>query len=172
MFVVKIGICLGIVVICSILGMKKSKKYEIREHMLQDFITTFQSLENDIKYMLTSLPDAIEKVRHNLNTSIKDNLGAISVAMISSENLEGMNKKINEEINLIYELNSYDKEIIYQGLSNLGKADSETQIGIIKASITNLSNQLNEAIEQKNKNFKLYRTLGTAIGLMIAIVFI
>jgi len=172
MFVVKFGICIGIVVICSILGMKKSKKYEIREHMIQDFITTFKSLENDIKYMLTSLPDALEKVRHNLNTNIKDTLGAISVAMISSESMNEMNKKINKEINLIHELNSYDKEIIYQGLSSLGKADSETQIGILESSIVNLSNQLNEATEERTKNFKLYRTLGTAIGLMIAIVFI
>ena len=172
MFVVKFGICIGIVVICSILGMKKSKKYEIREHMLKDFITTFRSLENDIKYMLTSLPDALEKVRHNLNTNIKDTLGAISVAMMSSESADDMNKKINEEINSVYELNSYDKEIIYQGLVNLGKSDSETQIGILEASIVNLSSRLSEATEEKTKNFKLYRTLGTAIGLMIAIVFI
>lgn len=172
MFVVKFGICIGIVTICSMLGIKKSKKYEVREHMIQDFITTFRSLENDIKYMLTSLPDALEKVRHNLNTSIKDTLGAISVAMLSYESIDDMNKKINEEINLVYELNSYDKEIIYQGLASLGKADSETQVGIIKSSIVNLSNRLNEATEERAKNFKLYRTLGTAIGLMIAIVFI
>ena len=172
MLVVKLGICIAIVAICSILGIKKSKKYEIREHMLQDVITTFQFLENDIKYMLTSLPDALDKVRHGLNTGIKDTLGAISVAMISQCNTDDMNKKINEEINSIYELNSYDKEIIYQGLSSLGKSDYETQICIIKGSIERLNNQLNEANEEKIKNFKLYRTLGTAIGLMIAIVFI
>lgn len=172
MLVVKFGICIGIVVICTILGIKKSKKYEIREHMIQDFITTFKSLENDIKYMLTSLPDAIENVRHGLNTSIKDTLGAVAVAMMSSYNTEEMNKKINNEINNVYELNSYDKEIIYQGLTNLGKSNSDTQIAIINATVINLSNRLSEATEEKAKNFKLYRTLGTAIGLMIAIVFI
>ena len=172
MLVVKLGICMGIVAICTILGIKKSKKYEIREHMLQDFVTTFKSLENDIKYMLTSLPDAIENVRHGLNTSIKDTLGAISVAMMGSGNSEEMNKKINSEINSVYELNSYDKEIIYQGLINLGKSDSGTQIAIINSTIVNLNNRLDDAREEKTKNFKLYRTLGTAIGLMIAIVFI
>ena len=172
MFVVKFGICIGIVVACTILGIKKSKKYEIREHMLNDFINTFESIENDIKYMLISLPDAIEKVRHTLNTDIKDALGAISVAMMSNTDIETMNKKINEEINSIYELNAYDKEIIYHGLSSLGKSDTESQIGIIRSSIVNLSNQLSEANMEKAKNYKLYRTLGTAIGLMIAIVFI
>lgn len=172
MLVVKFGICIGIVVICTILGIKKSKRYEIREHMLQDFVTTFKSLENDIKYMLISLPDAIENVRHGLNTSIKDTLGAISVAMLDSGNSEEMNKKINSEIHSVYELNSYDKEIIYQGLINLGKADSGTQIAIINSTIVNLNSRLAEAREEKTKNFKLYRTLGTAIGLMIAIVFI
>ncbi len=172
MFVVKFGICIGIVIICTLLGIKKSKKYEIRERMITDFITTFKSVENDIKYMLTSLPDALEKVRHTLNTDVKDVLGSISVYMMSEGNIENINKKINEEINGIYELNSYDKEIIYQGLSNLGKADLDSEVNIINNTVVSLSNQLNEASVEKVKNFKLYRTLGTAIGLMIAIVFI
>lgn len=172
MLVVKLGICIAIVLICTILGMKKSKKYETREKVIIDFITTFKSIENDIKYMLISLPDALEKVRHTLNTETKDVLGAISVLMLSNIQTNDMNKKINEEINSINELNSYDKEIIYQGISNLGKADADTQIGIIDNTVINLNNQLSEANSEKLKNCKLYRTLGTAVGLMIAIVFI
>lgn len=172
MLVVKLGICIAIVLICTILGMKKSKKYETREKVIIDFITAFKSIENDIKYMLISLPDALEKVRHTLNTETKDVLGAISVLMLSNIQTNDMNKKINEEINSINELNSYDKEIIYQGISNLGKADADTQIGIIDNTVINLNNQLSEANSEKLKNCKLYRTLGTAVGLMIAIVFI
>lgn len=172
MLVVKLGICIAIVLICTILGMKKSKKYETREKVIIDFITVFKSIENDIKYMLISLPDALEKVRHTLNTDTKDVLGAISVLMLSNIQTNDMNKKINEEINSINELNSYDKEIIYQGISNLGKADADTQIGIIDNTVINLNNQLSEANSEKLKNCKLYRTLGTAVGLMIAIVFI
>lgn len=172
MLVVKLSICVGIVLICTILGMKKSKRYEIREKVIIDFITVFKSIENDIKYMLISLPDALEKVRHTLNTETKDVLGAISVLMLSNIQTNDMNKKINEEINSINELNSYDKEIIYQGISNLGKADADTQIGIIDNTVINLNNQLSEANSEKLKNCKLYRTLGTAVGLMIAIVFI
>ena len=172
MLVVKLGICTAIVLICTILGVKKSKKYETREKVIIDFITTFKSIENDIKYMLISLPDALEKVRHTLNTETKDVLGAISVSMLSNMQTDDMNKRINEEINNINELNSYDKEIIYQGISSLGKADADTQIGIIDNTVINLNNQLSEANLEKDKNYKLYRTLGTAVGLIIAIVFI
>ena len=172
MFVAKFGICIALVVICTILGIKKAKKYEIREHILNDFITTFKSLENDIKYMLISLPDAIEKIRHTLRDDVKDVLGAISVHMLNESDSSNMNKKVMYEIEGIYELTSYDKEIVYQGFSNLGKADVESQVSIIQNTVTNLSRQLGEANEEKNKNFKLYRSLGTAIGLMIAIVFI
>lgn len=35
MFVVKIGIAGAIILVCTILGIKKSKKYEIREHMIR-----------------------------------------------------------------------------------------------------------------------------------------
>ena len=172
MFVAKFSICIALVVICTILGIKKSKKYEIREYILNDYITTFKSLENDIKYMLVSLPDAIEKIRHTLRDDIKDVLGAISIHMLNESDINSMNKKIISEINSMYELTSYDKEIIYQGFSSLGKADVESQISIIQNTVVSLSRQLNEANEEKNKNFKLYRSLGTAIGLMIAIVFI
>lgn len=172
MFVVKFSICVGLVVLCTILGMKRAKKYEIREYVLKDFITTFKSIENDIKYMLVSLPDAIEKIRHTLNTDIKDVLGAISVHMMEGNSQDELNRNINKEINSIYEINNYDKEIIYQGFSNLGKADLESQISIIENTVVNLGSQLNEANEEKNKNYKLYRTLGTAVGLMLAIVFI
>lgn len=171
-FVVKFSICIGLVVICTMLGIKKSKKYEKRESILNDFITTFKSLENDIKYMLISLPDAMEKIRHTLREEVKDVLGAISVHMLGGSNIDDINKKVMNEINGIYELTSYDKEIIYQGFSSLGKADVESQINIIQNTVVSLSRQLGEANEEKNKNFKLYRSLGTAIGLMIAIVFI
>lgn len=172
MFVVKLGICLGIVGICTILGMKKSKKYEMREKKIIDFMTTFKSVENDIKYMLLSLPDALEKIRHTLMTDIKDVLGAIAIDMISNSSEEAINRKINDEINAIYELTPYDKEIIYQGISSLGKADVESQIGIINNTLNNLDMQLIEANNEKVKNAKLYKTLGTAVGIMIAIVFI
>lgn len=172
MFVVKLGICIGIVVICTALGMKKSKKYEMREKMIIEFMTAFKSIGNDIKYMLISLPDALEKARHTMNTNVKDVLGAISVDMISNNSEDDINRRINEDINSIYELSSYDKEIIYQGISSLGKADVESQIGIIDNTISNLDMQLKEANTDKVKNAKLYRTLGTAVGIMIAIVFI
>lgn len=172
MFIVKFGICILIVVICTFLGIKKSKVYEIRERKLSDFITIFKSIENDIKYMLISLPDALEKIRHTLNTDIKDVMGAIAVHMMSEKDITSCNKKISEEIAGIHELNSYDKEIIYQSIISLGKADVDTQISIIENTVTNLSSQLENATLEKNKNFKLYRTLGTAVGLMIAIVFI
>lgn len=172
MFVVKFGICICIVGICTMLGIKKAKKYETRERIISEFITVFKYIENDIKYMLTSLPDALEKVRHTLNTDVKEVLGAISVGMLSESTSENVNKKICEEINNIYEINSYDKEIIYQGFSSLGKSDIDSQISIINNTVVNLLNQLSEASEEKVKNFKLYRTLGTAVGLMLAIVFI
>lgn len=122
--------------------------------------------------MMSSLPDAIERIRQGLNTDLKHTLGAISTDFLSMEESDTLNKRIHENIFSIYELKGYDKEIIYQGLTSLGKGDVESQIGIITNSVNVLSNQLNEATEERMKNQKLYRTLGTAIGLMIAIIFI
>lgn len=174
MFVAKIAICFGIISICTLLGMKKSKKYEIRERMIKEAKTMFSGIKSEIKYMLTCLPDALEKLRQNMDTNLKHVMGAISVDMLSGnyDDEEKINRSIYENVHIVNELTNYDKEIICKGLINLGRGDIETQMGILQGVEALLDSQLSEALEEKNKNVKMYRSLGAAIGLMIAIVFI
>ena len=174
MFVVKLSICFLIIGICVLLGMRKSKKYEIREKMIQEVKTLFNSMKSEMQYMLTCVPDAIEKLRQGMTTNLKYVLGAISVDMLSNtyDNEEKVNKSIYENVHTIEELSNYDKEIVCKGLTSLGKGDIDSQLGIINGTIALLENQLVEAIEDKGKNLKMYKSLGAAVGLMIAIIFI
>lgn len=165
----RIIIAIGIILICTYLGMTKSKKFESREHILREAIMLFKGLETEIKYSLTTLPNAIELVRQNMNTYFKDVLGAIVINMLNGDNSL---YNVTCELDKLIELTSYDKQIISQGLGMLGNSDVDGEIGIISLAITNLESQLQEAIESKKKNSKLYKTIGMATGLMIAIVFI
>lgn len=169
MLMIKLIVAGGIVGVCTILGIFKSKKYETREHILRESILLFSGIENEIKYSLTTLPNAIEMVRHNMKTMLKEVLGAISVNM-----LEGKHEiqDITLELDRLIELTSYDKQIISQGLNMLGASDVEGETGVIRLAISNLESQLMDATENKKKNSKLYKTVGMATGLMIAIVFI
>ena len=169
MLIVKFIVAGAIVATCTMLGISKSKKYESRERILRECIMLFGGIENEIKYSLTTVPNAIEVVRQNMHTYLKDVLGAITTKM-----LEGnvSSQEISLELDKLIELTSYDKQIITQGLSMLGNSDVDGEMGVVKLTISNLETELIDAIEDKKKNSKLYKTIGMASGLMIAIVFI
>ena len=118
---------------------------------------------------LSTLPNAIESIRMNMKTSFKDVLGSISYELLKY-NASG--EKIAEEMASLTELTPYDRQIISNGIFELGKTDIDGQIGIINRTCNILKNQLEEAIDSKKKNSKMYKTIGFAMGLMIAILFI
>ena len=62
---------------------------------------------------------------------------------------------------------------ILKGLSvSLGQIDLDSQIKNIRLVIHTLNSQLEQAKEEKSKNFKLYRNMGMLAGLVLMIVLI
>lgn len=169
MLILKLLIAGLIVGICTAIGIIKSKKYESREYILREAIMLFRGLKSEINYTLTPIPNAIESVRQNMKTSLKDVMGAVSFELLQY-NTKGEN--ITSEIARLQELSPYDIQIISSGIISLGKTDVEGQINVLNMTCETLETQLNDSIEAKKKNSKLYKTVGLATGLMIAIVFI
>lgn len=135
-------------------------------------VTFLGLVENEIKYMLTVLPNAYEVSRQKLSTALKPAIGQIVVDMLSNSSETLIDQSIVKNISEIEGLSNYDKNVICSTLKNLGRSDVEGQVNIIENSITILNNQINEANENKLKNIKLYRTVGAISGLMIAVIFI
>ena len=65
-----------------------------------------------------------------------------------------------------------DTNVLLMLSKMLGQTDVEGQISQIEITETFLEKQIAEAVEEKNKNEKLYRKLGTTIGLAIVIILI
>lgn len=169
MLVLKLLIAIAIVVVCTALGIIKSKRYESREYILREAIMLFEGIRNEIQYTLTPIPNAIESVRQNMITPLKEVMGAVSFELLQY-NISG--EKITNEIAKLGELTPYEIQTISNGIITLGKSDVDGQSGIINITSVTLENQLQDSIEAKKKNSKLYKTVGLATGLMIAIVFI
>jgi len=169
MLVLKLLIALAIVIVCTALGIIKSKRYESREYILREAIMLFEGIKNEIQYTLTPIPNAIETVRLNMITPLKEVMGAVSFELLQ-HNVS--NEKITNEIAALGELTPYDVQTISNGIISLGKTDIDGQIGVINMTSVTLENQLQDSIEAKKKNSKLYKTVGLATGLMIAIVLI
>ena len=169
MLVFKLVVAFFIVAICTLIGINKSKKYESREYILREAIMLFKGLKNEINYTLTPIPNAIESVRQNMKTSLKEVMGAVSFELLQ---YNVSNESVVCEIAKLEELTPYDKQVISSGITSLGKTDVEGQMGSINMTCNTLENLLEDSIEQKKKNSKLYKTVGLATGLMLAIVFI
>ena len=69
-------------------------------------------------------------------------------------------------------LTKEDIHILLMLSKMLGQTDLEGQISQIEITENFLEKQITEAEQEKNKNEKLYRKLGTTIGLIIVIVLI
>ena len=69
-------------------------------------------------------------------------------------------------------LNSEDISIIKNFGKLLGKTDVEGQISEIKLTSSFIDTQIEKAEKEKEKNEKLYKTLGTVVGLAIVIILI
>lgn len=165
-FVISIGIIAG----CSYIGIYKSKALKSREYILRDMMTFLGLVENEIKYMLSILPNAYESARQKLITSLKDKMGIIVVDMLNLENEYLIDQSIVKNISDIKEITDYDKNVFISTLKNLGRTDLEGQINIIENGINIIENQIKEANDIKLKNSKLYKTVGAIAGIMIVII--
>ena len=168
---IKIVISIAILCITSYIGIELSSSLNRREKILVDMVTFLRLVKNEMKYMLSSLPEVFEKSRQGLNSIIKYSIGSIVVDM-EKYGVESVDKSIQTNIDSIEELSVYDKQVIISTLKNLGKGDIDTQSNIISNSIEILDRQVKEAKNKKESNTKVYRTVGVISGLLIIVIFI
>lgn len=172
MLAIKLMISASIISISTYIGILKSNKLKSREYILREMVTFLGLVENEIRYMMSILPNAYESARQKLNTSLKDVIGKIVVDMLNFDNTALVEQSIVTNISTLDTLYDYDKNVFTSTLKNLGKSDLQSQINIIENGINILQNQIKEANEIKLKNSKLYKTVGTITGIMIVIIFI
>lgn len=172
MNITKVISSIVIIILSTMLGIQKAKRLSDREYILREFVSFLTTVKNEIKYMLTVLPNAYEIARAPLKTKLKDALGVIVQDMIEDGRSIFVEESINKNISEIAELESYDKVIIISALKNLGMTSVEGQINIIDNTIKNVQNQIIEATEKKNRSSRLYRTIGALCGIMIVVIFV
>ncbi|MEG0872558.1 MAG: hypothetical protein RSD14_00520 [Clostridia bacterium] len=172
MFVFKLIVSIAIVLTTGYIGMMKAKRLKTREYVLREMVTFLNLVRNDIRYMLSILPNAYEVARQKLSTPLKIAIGQIVEDMLVTNSEILVNKSIVDNISSISSLTEYDKNIFISTLKNLGRSDLESQINIIENGITIIENQISEANEVKLANSKLYKTIGVISGLMIVVIFI
>ncbi len=170
MLIFKLIVSVLIILGCGYIGMYKAKKLKYREQILRDMVTFLGLVENEIKYMMSILPNAYESSRQKLLTELKNVIGQIVEDMLATDSEMCIDQSIVRNISNLTELTDYDKNVFISTLRNLGRSDLDGQINIIENGINIIDNQIKEANDIKLKNSKLYKTVGVIAGIMIVII--
>ena len=164
MQIVKYIILFLILMLSSSLGKILSKKYIHRLEELEEMKNSLNIFKNKIKFTYEPIPDIFEEIS---KTKVK-NIGEIferarekmdnkTANLAWEESIEESNNNLKED----------DKNILKTLSKLLGQTDVEGQVSQIEITERFLDTQIKEAIDEKQKNEKLYKRLGTIIGLAI-----
>lgn len=172
--VFKILFLLSIFILSTMIGIIIAKKYSNRVNELQELITSLEILESRINYTYDSIPEIFDFIARHLKTNIKNIFEYSAEKLSIDKNFsagELFNSTIDEE-RILLDLNEADIDIL-KGLSvSLGQVDLENQVKNIRLIIRSLTNQLDDARKEKEKNFKLCRNMGAIVGVLLIIILI
>ncbi len=169
MEILKIIILTIIMGMCTALGLMKANRYKFRVIDLQEMKKALNLATTKMRYTYEPLPDLFYEISKDLNENISNIFKKSHEYMEDLSAGQAWEKAVDEST---YNFTKEDINII-KGLSKLlGKTDLEGQLMQIELTNKLLDEQIVQATNLKNKNTKLYKTLGATIGIAIMIIFI
>lgn len=144
-------------------------KYINRVKELKEMKSALNIFETKIKFTYESVPEIFEQIGNQMEGNIGSVFKESSKKMKDVSAGEAWIQSIEKtESNL----NKEDKEILKKLGKLLGRTDADGQISEIELVSNFLDTQIDIAENERNKNEKMYKTLGGIIGLTLVIIFI
>ena len=167
MWIIKFINLILIVLVSSYIGIFKSKKFSNRVIELKKVKSSLGFFKSKIEFTYEPVKEIFEDIskliyenNENIFKCFNDNLEKMDCTDAWSYAVNNTYTNLKED----------DKEIILMLGKLLGKTDKNGQISEIDLVSKFLDKQINDSEEDKQKNEKLYKTLGVVCGLVIAIV--
>ena len=161
MFFIKMFILILIFLASLQAGKIISKKFFSRVSELKDMKNALNMFLTKIRFTYESVPESFREI----GDSIDGNVGKIfrvSAGEAWEESIDKVETNLKDE----------DKSILKNLGRLLGKTDLEGQVSEIKLVQEFLNTQIDVAEKERQKNEKLYRTLGGVVGLAIVIILV
>ena len=166
MIVVKVVACILIVLICTCLGFEKSNNYGKRVLELQKIKNSLNYFKSKIEFTYEPIKEILEGISKSIYQAEENIFYKTNKYMENSNVNLAWNKAVDEETKISKE----DKDILKMFGKLLGKTDKKGQISEIDLSLNFIEKQIQKAEVEKNKNAKLYKSLGVLIGCGITII--
>lgn len=169
MFFVKVFILFLIFYSSLKVGKVIARKYYNRVTELKEMKNALNMFLTKIRFTYESVPESFNEIGNNIKGKIgeifktaSDKMKNMTAGDAWEETIEKADTSLTDE----------DKNVIKNLGRMLGKIDLEGQVSEIKLVQNFLNTQIDIAEKEKQKNEKLYKTLGGVIGLAIVIILV
>ncbi len=153
--------------ICFYLGIIKAKSYENRVLELNKFQSSLVMFRSKLEFTY----ETIGEVFSDISQIIYENKNNIFINC-SKNNKELYLAWVEAVENEKNDFTIEDKEIIKMFGKLLGKTDIKGQLSQIELTQKLIEKQIEKAEYEKNKNSKLYKTIGIVTGMAICIILV
>ena len=167
MQLIKYFILFLILILATMVGKYLSKKYVYRLEELEDIKNALNILKSKIKFTYEPIPEIFGEISKTSGKNVSNLFEIAKNKMSDLTANEAWKEAIEESQN---NLKKEDKDVLKTLSKLLGQTDAEGQISQIEITENFLESKIQEAIEEKKKNEKLYTRLGTIMGLTIVII--
>lgn len=163
----------GIIILLStIIGFKLAKRYTVRIQELSAMQGALSRLETEIQHYTSSLPEALLEIGKSVGG------GTGNLFILTGQTLiEKKEYTVSEAWSLCLEkvkpelcFEQEDFYILRRFGSQLGKSDKEGQVRFIRLTMLQLQEEEKKARVIREKNDKMYRSLGLLGGLALTIL--
>lgn len=165
--------CILVIGICMIIGRTLAAGYIERVKNIQEFITALTLLRSKIAFGQEVLQISFLDISMALGNKVGKIFNDVALELRNT-NIpvsEIWNNKIDEYFKEL-DFNFEDEKILQDFGNLIGKGDIDLEIRNINFTIERLKTQLEQAIDEKNKYAKLYKTVGGISGTALAIILI
>ncbi|MDP4093543.1 MAG: stage III sporulation protein SpoIIIAB [Bacillota bacterium] len=166
----------GLIVISAscLMGYAFARDCARRPKELRLLQVLLQMLENEISFLSNLLTDSMDKISYGHNGGVYDIFRGAANNLRKDEGHNAFEAWEMSVKNNIYKtgLNKEDEEILLSFGKMLGSSDVEGQLKNIKLTVNQLKVQEKKAEEARQKNEKMYKSLGFLGGLAVVIILI
>lgn len=158
---------IGIIAICSYLGIIKAKTFENRVKELNKFKSSLIMFKTKIEFTHEPIKNIFEEISKVIYRD-KENIFLYTI----ENSIDICNSWNNSADKLKKDFTKEDIEIIKMLGKLLGKTDINGQVNEIELTKSLIEKQIEKAELEKDKNSKLYKTMGVICGVGICIILI
>ncbi len=151
------------------IGMIISSKYKNRVNDLKELKSILNIMNTKIRYTYEPIGEICEEISQMNETNVGKLFGQVSTNLKEKPITEAWNCAIDTYGN---NFSKEDKHIIKTLGKMLGKTDIDGQVSEIEQANEFLHVQIEKAEKERQKNEKLYKSLGMVIGIAIIIILV